>query len=496
MVYKHKRRDAFMNIYIALIALSMSCIQSLYGSDSIVASSVLLPRSVVNNPVYDISHMLKHVYEEDWKTYIATVGIYQHSHHAADIANYFSLNGTSSFTLDESGAGDINPVQIGLMPSVNVGVTPDYYSSTLTLQPLRRAIGIMVDIHHQLTDSTWFQIKIAALQVSTTMDLVESDLNNSGSGVPNIVNARNAFNNPEWIAGKISHSLVTRSGIDDIFVRFGYDPVTFSKSPHRIGMYAYAMIPNSTKEVLEYLFHPIVGGKYTVIGGGFSGDFAPELSKDSTWSALIGFDARLGIGLNSWQPRTFDTTQNDVWSRYMLMSYQGNPDDVQYGVNVTTVHALLAQRAQAQATITLGCESENWGAHVGCNFWYRQSEKVLQFAPLENIFSIADLPQISGALIGITTSSCTANVSQCVEPGKANSMVSDAVFTPYSSANFNTQSGVNPAACTSTIWAGLRYTRLIDEAQATLECNGSYEFVQRFGSIPTWSLWANVVVEF
>ena len=485
-----------MNIYIVLITLSISCIQSLYCSDSIVASSVLLPRSVVNNPIYDITNLVKHSYEEDWKTYIGTVGIYQHSHHNADIANYFSINGTNAFTLDEGGSGDMNPAQIGLMPSVNVGVTPDYYTSTVTLQPFRRAIGIMADIHHQLTDKMWFQIKIAALQVSTTMDLIETDVNNIGGGVPNILNARNAFNNSAWIAGKISYASVTRSGIDDIFLRFGYDPVTYNNSPHRLGIYIYAMLPNSTKEILEYLFHPVVAGKYTVFGAGFSADFAPDLFKNSSWSALLGFDVRIGVGFNSWQPRTFDTTQNDVWSRYMLMSYQSNPDDVQYGVNVTTVNALLQQRGQAQATVNLGFEGENWGANVGYNAWYRQAEKVLKFAPLENIFSIADLPQISGALIGVTTSSSTANISQCVEPGKANSMISDAVFTPYNTANFNTQSGTNPEAFTNTVWAGLRYTRLIDQAQATFGFNGSYEFVQRFGSIPTWSLWANVVVEF
>ena len=485
-----------MNIYIVLITLSISLMQSLYCAETIVASCVLLPRSVVNNPIYDIANLVKHSYEEDWKTYIGTVGIYQQSHNNTDIANYFSINGTNTFTLDEGGSGDVNPSQIGLMPIANVGVTPDFYTSTITLQPYRRAVGIMADIHHQFTDNTWFQIKIAALQVSTSMDIVETDVNNSGAGVPNIVNARNAFNNSAWIAGKISYASVTRSGIDDIFLRFGYDPITYNHGPHRLGMYIYAMLPNNTKEILEYMFHPIVGGKYTVIGGGVSADFAPDLFKDSSWSALLSFDGRLGIGFNSWQPRTFDITANDAWSRYMLMSYQTNPDDVQYGVNVTTVNALLQQRAQAQVTINLGFENENWGASVGYNAWYRQAEKVLKFASLENIFSIADLPQVSGALIGVTASSSTANISQTVEPALSNSMVSDAVFTPFTSANFNMKSGTNPEAFTSTVWAGLRYTRLIDEAQATIGFNGSYEFVQRFGSIPTWSLWANVVVEF
>ncbi len=485
-----------MNIYIALITLSISFIQFLHCSETIVASSVLLPRSVVNNPIYDIANLVKHSYEEDWKTYVGTVGIYQHSHHSADIANYFSINGTNTFTLNEGGTGDMNPSQVGLIPSTNVGASPDYYTSTITLQPFRRAVGIMVDVHHQFTDNTWFQIKIAALQVSTTMDIVETNENLVGGGVPNILNARNAFNNSEWIAGKISYTSVTRSGIDDLFLRFGYDPITYNHGPHRLGMYIYAMLPNNTKEVLEYMFHPVVGGKYTVFGGGVSAEFAPDLFKNSSWSALLSLDARLGVGFNSWQPRTFDTTVNHAWSRYMLMSYQTNPDDVQYGVNVTTVNVLLQQRAQAQVTINLGFEGENWGMNVGYNAWYRQAEKVVQFAPLKNIFSIADLPDISGALIGLTTSSSKANVSQCVEPGTTNSMSSDAVFTPYNTANFNTKSGTNPEAFTNTVWAGLRYTRLIDEAQATLGFNGSYEFVQRFGSIPTWSLWMNVIVEF
>ena len=171
-----------MNIYIALIALSISLMQSLYCAQDIVASSVLLPRSVVNNPIYDIANLVKHSYEEDWKTYIGTVGIYQHSHNNTDIANYFSINGTNTFTLDEGGSGDVNPAHIGLMPSTNIGITSDYYTSTVTLQPLRRAVGIMADIHHQFTDNTWFQIKIAALQVSTSMDLVETDKTSSGGG--------------------------------------------------------------------------------------------------------------------------------------------------------------------------------------------------------------------------------------------------------------------------------------------------------------------------
>ena len=485
-----------MNIYIALITLSISCVQFLYSAEDIAASSVLLPRSVVNNPIYDMANLVKHSYEEDWKTYVGTVGIYQHSHHNTDIANYFSLNGTNTFTLDEGGNGDVNPAQLGLMPIANVGTSPDFYTSTITLQPFRRAIGIMADIHHQFTDNTWLQIKIAALQVTTTMDIAEKNVTSSGGGVPNIINARTAFNNSSWGAGKISYASVTRSGIDDIFLRFGYDPIMYNNSPHRMGMYIFAMIPNNTKEVLEYMFHPIVGGKYTVLGGGVSADFAPDLFKSSTLSALLSFDARIGVGFNCWQPRTFDTKQNGVWSRYMLMSYQSNPDDVQYGVNVTTVNALLQQRAQAQVTINLGIEGENWGALVGYNAWYRQAERVIQFAPLENIFSIADLPQVSGALIGVTTSTSTGNISQTVEPGLVNSMNSDAVFTPYTSANFNTKSGTNPEAFTNTVWAGLRYVRLIDQAQATIGFNGSYEFVQRFGSIPTWSLWANVVVEF
>lgn len=259
-----------MNIYIALITLSISCVQFLYSAEDIAASSVLLPRSVVNNPIYDMANLVKHSYEEDWKTYVGTVGIYQHSHHNTDIANYFSLNGTNTFTLDEGGNGDVNPAQLGLMPIANVGTSPDFYTSTITLQPFRRAIGIMADIHHQFTDNTWLQIKIAALQVTTTMDIAEKNVTSSGGGVPNIINARTAFNNSSWGAGKISYASVTRSGIDDIFLRFGYDPIMYNNSPHRMGMYIFAMIPNNTKEVLEYMFHPIVGGKYTVLGGGVS----------------------------------------------------------------------------------------------------------------------------------------------------------------------------------------------------------------------------------
>jgi len=454
-------------------------------------STVLLPRSIVNNPMYDISSLIKQTYEEDWKTYMAMVGIYQHSHHNTALADYFSINGTNSFTLDEGGTGDMNPVQIGLMP---LGTTPAFYSSTITLQPFRRTVGVMADIYHQFDDNVWMEFKIAALQVTTTMDLVETNVTSSGGGVSTILTARDAFNNPTWAGAKISSDRVSQSGIEDIFFKVGYDPITFTKNPHRVGLYIFTMIPNSVKERLEYLLHPIVSGKYTVVGGGVSGDFGGQIS--SNWMAMLSLDARLGVGLNSWQPRTFDITNNGAWSRYMLMSYQSNVLDVQYGVNVNTVNVLLAQRAQAQATIVLALEGNDWGLQVGYNVWYRQKEQVLQFAPLENTFAIADLPHISGIVIGVATSASTSNVSQTVVPGTSNSMVSDAAFTPFTTTNFNTLSGTNPSASTSTAWTGIRFTRLIDEAQVNLSFNGSYEYAHKLGSIPSWSLWGNLVVEF
>ncbi|NBX78548.1 hypothetical protein EBQ93_04230 [bacterium] len=489
----------FVNMKKISVLVCTQLFVSLFASEGF-SPSLLLPRSVVNNASYDPYALVYSMYTQDWKGYINFTLFMQHSYDSESLADYFYFNDQKKIILDELYTDttprlrDINPVHLGLMP---LTIDDPDYRSEITFAPFRKSFGCMLDMRYYFSDAVWAQIKLGAMQVTTNMQLQEKKLSTStGGGVPGIDNANEAFMNQEWTAGKIQTRPVHKTGFDDVLLKMGYDFFQYEESPHRGGLYIFTVLPSGISEQQEYLFHPSIGDRNIYFGLGVSGDFCSSIGNEG--AITLSGDLRGQCGLDSFQYRTFDLTENGSWSRYMLMSYESNPLDVQYGINVTTALARVKQFGQVQGTFVLSYDRPEIGAKIGYNVWYKSAEKIVSIEALNNVYAVADLPHISGNLIGLAISASTANISQSVIPGIANngSIIPDAVFTPFTPDDFDRSSAQNPQACTSTVWAGIQMNKEINDAELRLSVNGSYEFVHKFGSIPTWSVWGIIGLEF
>lgn len=188
----------------------------------------------------------------------------------------------------------------------------------------------------------------------------------------------------KWRYGKFNLNGISKTGLADINVLFGYDFINCDS--HHFTAFAKVTAPTGTKldqKHAEYIFNPIIGnGHYWGLGGGLSGHFDILRCNDSCVSFYINGSIVHLFKNTQW--RTFDFKKYGPLSRYMLLKEiknNGNSAEDYAGnlinaVNYTTREIKSSFDVQGDLTLQLLYKNCGWAVGLGYNVYGRSQEKI------------------------------------------------------------------------------------------------------------------------
>ncbi len=422
--------------------------------------SFFRPRDISTDSTLELSQTNYHRYhsnssnDDRWYTIFAKP-FYMRSHRSSKLARYFFPCNKQCITLDQSGAGDVNPQWLNL-----IGPAGTFYSSTVTIKPKRSVGGILFTAYVNFCDEWWIGINTAAAEVVTNNHIFET--NRTHIGVTEFENAYQAFNNPAWTAGKITACDQKKGGLDDIQLKLGYD--FYRTAEDHATFYLVGTIPTGNRPKSCFLFEPLVGSRQASFGAGFNGDFIVREGNNSTLNIMT--DLKYRYIFSGRERRSFDLCANGDWSRYLLVVTQAQPTISLPAINLLTLPVHVTQRNTIDYWFATHYQRCDFSFEFGYELWWRQAEKVCKKCPLAPGFGIQSLTA--------PTTASTANITQAAQG--PNATVSDAQFTTITNSDLNLNSAAHPNAVANKLYAAFGYTHEKNNHAWLFGGGGSYEF--------------------
>lgn len=493
------------------------------------SSSFFMPRSVTHDPVYELASVNYYRYHQratgngccPFFTFGATP-FFTKSVKAQNLARHFLFDNKNELVFNESGAEDINSIWFNLIAAPQVGtIVPPLFNSVMKIRPERMAYGSMFNFHFDFSNilrGFWFDVNFAAMRVKHDLKLTASRPENPGIVVNTIGNTAtqietviDALNNPEWKFGKWSDCALSKFGVDDVQLKFGYD--NYNCHGDHLGTYFVISVPTGNRQKSEFVFEPVVGTKHTGLGFGMNIDYA--LMTDGDRNLSVMFDGKYRYLVTSEETRSFDLnavgTENRDWSRYLLIE-QGLPDAAaptitnptgasEPGINDFTLEVDVTPRSTIDLWGALHYARNEFNFEIGYSFWWRDKEdiKFKKSAVLDNTKGIFDMLGVASGAAPLTSTS-TATIQESVIPPTlvtgARQMTRDLPsFIGLPSAGLDADSAAHPKVSTHKVYATFAYAPCMDQA-TLLSVGGSYEFAPTTAALEQWSVWFNAAISF
>jgi hypothetical protein len=453
--------------------------------------TVFIPRSITTDSTLQLALTNYHWYhqadslEDKPIMSLYLTPFFQQSRNKKELARYFLPNNTSCLNIQENGTGNIGSLSLGLISTPGTS-----FSSQVRICPQRRIYGTHISLYADLSDlacGMWFNIAFAAVRAEHDLHLRETNISNPGT-LPGLQTATQALNNPTWIAGKLSPCKLRKSGVDDIQFKWGYDWYFCDEQSH-IGLYVNAIAPTGKREQSRHLFEPIVGRKHGGIGIGLNADWALLTDCDSQADFML--DAKYTHYFPARGQRVFDVCPNGDWSRFLQVVNAATPAFSVPALNTLTQSVRIAPRGTLDVWAAFHYELCCWNIEAGYNLWWRQAERLCLQCPFPSTIGILDIPGLC-SILPATSSTFRINQS-IVGPCPA---VSDATFTPLTSANINLLSGSQPRSLSHKVYGACSYNTDICETPIMAGVGGSYEFARHHNALEQWTVWGKLGISF
>jgi len=415
-----------------------------------------LPRALSTNSVLDLAlgnyYFYHHTQCPEDRAFFQIQASYFHmqSKRESELAAYFNPNARRCVSIEENGTGDVGSLWLGLQSAPGTS-----FSSTICLSPRRKVDGgffnFLFDFNSWLCGS-WFSLAFAAFKSENCIGLRECEITNPGI-VNDITNATQALNNCNWTAGKISPRKLSRTGVDDVQFRIGWN--YFWCNFDHAGLYFVATAPTGCSSRNEFLFEPIVGSRHGSVGVGFNGDYTIW---DCEYQAVhLMADLKYRFVLPHCERRLFDLCSNGPWSRYLLVATPENPSMPMPGVNFFAQNVDVKPRSTIDFWTALHYNWCELNFEFGYDLFWRQAENICLNCPSDLCVGIYD---INGDCQGNPVSASCAQICQTIagaSVGGANVAPSDATFVTLSTTDFNLLSGSAPSALSHTVYGAVSY---------------------------------------
>lgn len=446
------------------------------------------PRSLTFNQTfelalnnYDIFHNNQ---EQTFSLYVEP--LYQKSTKTNSVGAFFLPNCKPCISIKEDGTGNVGSLWLDLISSDNTS-----FSSNICLKPERISYGAYFNAHFNLdciTDGLWFRVTFAALKTKHCIGLCEFGLENPGT-LNNIATATQALNNPAWNFGKFSPCTLSKAGIDDVQIKFGYNWYFCEDS--LIGLYCIAGIPTGKASRAQYVFEPLVGSNHWSTGLGIKGDYVWRANDNH--SLTIMSDLRYRYIFSANEIRSFDLCKQGKWSRYLQIVSQDDPSDPNPAINILSQPARVTPGNTIDWWTSINYAFCDYHIEIGYDFWWQQQEKLCLRCNIPANIGIYDIEGDSHCM-GNPTSASNAMICESVRG--TNVAPSDPTFISLSQTDINTKSGSALRTLTSTLYGGFSYSPTLCNKSILAGIVGSYEFSHYNTAFNQWALWIDLGIQF
>jgi hypothetical protein len=432
--------------------------------------------------------------DKDQDTFFSIFATYLHKRSTKHnkITKYF-FGGNTVLTMSENNnAGAmIDPLWVNL-----IGPNGVNYTSNLTFCPERVVNGgyitFALDFNRWLCN-TWMLIEFTPATITQTMRMKEVDANTQGT-INGFANAAEAFDNPEWEAGRIAQHKKHATGVDDVQIKLGYDYYFPTHNDDHLGGYLVVTAPtrnNKHKNGAKYLFEPVIGTNHASFGFGLNTDVTLWGNEAETQEVHFLSDFKYRYVFSGCETRLFDLCKNGPLSRYLQVVNEDQPSYSLPAVNYLALKADVHPASTINWWSALHYNYCAWNFEFGYNLWWREEEKVC----LKQTIQPVGIYDMVGDCKGNPTSASNATIADGMLPGP-NQTPSDPAFTPLTNADINLKSGAAPSALTNTIYAGLSYNSTMYCFPTLIGLAGSYEFARCNSAIDQWGVWFDLAVTF
>ncbi len=310
--------------------------------------------------------------------------LYQKSQADSGVAGYFLLDCAPAVLV----AGDSSPQKLDRSVRAEWLGLPANFVGYFGVKPEQRQIGGLVTYNQDIAqlgfawlDRIWLVASTAIVSVRNALNpfqyrvehAVQGGYTPAGTFAPG--NLLQAFNNPDYQAGRMTNCDLTHTGLSEVSIGFG------TEWAHENGFLLWYQttldIPAAGKTDTEYLFSPNVGTNGHV---GWSNTVAlalPMQPDEACYAVrLIGTIANhYYFPHNQW--RIFDLYKKP-WSRYMLYRSKNNPDLVIPGLNLLTQQVRVHPHNYLNLSAGVRLEYAGWECEIGYQLWAHNAER-LQF---------------------------------------------------------------------------------------------------------------------
>lgn len=445
-----------------------------------------------------------------WVSLQVAAPYYFKSTNGKQIGRYFMPGCQNCAVVAQNNTSDISSLWLDIITPPNAP-----FESTICIEPKRSVIGgafrLFFDFgaYDSCYCNWWASIFVPVQQVRHNLHITETSSPNSGTPIvpPSFANVIAALNNPNWEFGKFSPNKLTKTGVDDISLRIGYNFVRNEED--LLGIYGLLFIPTGRGTKAKYVFEPLVGSKHVGVGFGLIGDYT--FYECGATSIDVMFDARYARFFKHSETRSIDLYNGD-WSRYLLVAQPASPVTPLPGINFFTKEVDVNPRNMLEVWAALSFNYCNFHFEAGYDFWYRSKEKI-SLADQDLGVGIYDIAYDPFTTCQISAS--CAKICQSV-PTLPGAPVSDLEFVTVKNSNalndqvvtqnncghlpcsfLNLDSAAHPRALSSTVYGALSYDCcLCCEYPVMIGVGGQYEFAHRRSALSQYGVWLKTAISF
>jgi hypothetical protein len=472
--------------YLCVRILLMTAIMSQLSLES-SSYSIFVKPGITTNPIYELAlsnYEQRHYLTHSENRYAFSLKpFYQQSTHTCQLGSYFTPGNLPVMKWRENGSGDIDPLWLEGISAVGTA-----YSSEVRLRPRIQQGGLVFNFYATLPYCLWLSINTAYMNVTSHIHVEETNNMNQGQ-LACLQTAQGMLTNCQWLYNTFPEGKQSRSGVDDIQIKLGWDIWQDQAVGHLAG-YLVGTIPTGNKPRTYAILEPLVGTRNGSVGLGMNADWFTSWCADRTFSLM--FDLKYRYVFAHWTKRSFDLCANGDWSRYLLVATPEDPATPLPGINYMTRCAKVTPGSTINLWAAGHYEHGRWQMESGYGFWWRQQEKITCGSICQNVPAVG-IFDLAGSVVQNPVSASSANISQTVPAtGYTNIMRSDTVFTPIAPNALNLASGAHPDTYSNTLYGSVGY----QFDRGLIGINVLYEWGKRITALTNWGMWLTTSVEF
>lgn len=465
--------------------------------------------------------------ESDTLTAHVSAGVeYSRSMKNDELAEYFSVNGTKTFTFgsDTGGAalgGDIAAVNFFM---------PNNHQSTVTLNPKFWSVNTDLRLHvglDEFVEGLWMSANLPIVHAEWDLGLT-SIVKTAGTALEGAAGTFGAaaitfpyldpvlaFKGDKSATGTVAVAPLSYGRIDgvrkatkvgDVRLVLGYDLI--NKDNAQLGLGVMGLVNGAEVSDAKYVNTPQIGtaGRHG-IGGRLDGSV--RLWENNDWSVAAHLRADGAYIFDTTVRRSFDFTANGDWSRYSLLSKHtafNIISTVSNAINTTSLQAKIGNYGMYDVNVMFSLTRNTWEMNVGYNLAGMSAEKFESFvdtiAPSTYTFySYTSAPVVVAAAAdngsrlhapAIKINGSDSRTTPGVAAAVAGPMLDAAALTAaaVTNASLNTASALQPSFMTHRVYGNIGYCYDANEWMPHVSIGGSAELSANNKAVRQWGVHA------